>query len=276
MASILLHLLAALLYTGLAVHAWRGRWRGPALNSPRRGVVPVERLLLLATLLLHAVTLRIDIFDGSNLRFGFAIALSTMLWLAIVLYWIESFYARMEGLQVLALPVAAVCVLLPALVPEQHVLVNAGSAAFRIHIVVAMLAYSLFTLAALHALLMTAVEKRLHSGRLSPLLAGLPPLLTLEALLFRLIHVAFVLLTVTLISGVLFSEDLFGRALRFDHKTVFAITSWLIFAALLIGRHWRGWRGRLALNWTLAGFAALLLAYVGTRFVLEVLLGRAA
>lgn len=276
MAPILLHLLAALLYTGLAVHAWRGRWRGPALSSPRRGTSTTERLLLLAALLVHAITLRMDIFDGSTLRFGFAIALSGMLWLAIMFYWIESFYAGMEGLQVLGLPVAAVCVALPTLAPEQHILVNAGSAAFRIHIVVAMLAYSLFTLAALHALLMAAVEKRLHSGRLSPLLAGLPPLLTMEALLFRLIHVAFVLLTVTLISGILFSETLFGRALRFDHKTVFAIASWLIFAALLIGRHLRGWRGRLALRWTLTGFAALLLAYVGSRFVVEVILGRTA
>jgi ABC-type uncharacterized transport system permease subunit len=276
MSSILLHLFAALLYSGVAFRAWRMRWQGPALNAPQRGVSTPERMLLLVALAVHALTLHSDIFDDNVLRFGFAIALSVMLWLAILFYWIESFYAAMEGLQVLALPLAAACVMLPVLVPEQHVLVNAGSAAFRIHIVVAMLAYSLFTLAALHALLMTAVAKRLHSGQLSPLLTGLPPLLTMETVLFRLIHVAFVLLTVTLISGILFSEDLFGRALRFDHKTVFAITSWLIFAALLLGRHLRGWRGRLALNWTLTGFTALLLAYVGTRFVLEVLLGRTA
>jgi ABC-type uncharacterized transport system permease subunit len=67
---------------------------------------------------------------------------------------------------------------------------------------------------------------------------------------------------------------LFGKALRFDHKTVFAIISWLIFAALLVGRHLRGWRGKVALRWTLAGFVALLLAYVGTRFVLEIILNR--
>ena len=101
----------------------------------------------------------------------------------------------------------------------------------------AMLAYSLFTLAALHALLMAVAEKRLHRGRLTPLFAGLPPLLTMEALLFRLIHVAFVLLTLTLISGVFFRRPLFGKALTFNHKTVFAILSWLIFAALLVGRH---------------------------------------
>jgi ABC-type uncharacterized transport system permease subunit len=176
----------------------------------------------------------------------------------------------------LGLPLAALCVLLPPIFPGQHLLANAGSAVFRAHFLMAMLAYSLFTLAALHAILMAVAERRLHRGRLTPLLAGLPPLLTMEALLFRLIHIAFGLLTLTLASGVLFSETLFGQALPFNHKTVFAFLSWLIFAALLGGRHLRGWRGRTALRWTLAGFAALLLAYVGSRFVLEVILGRSA
>ncbi|HEY6898563.1 MAG TPA: cytochrome c biogenesis protein CcsA [Rhodocyclaceae bacterium] len=276
MSAILLDALVAALYGGLAVHFWRTRWHGPALNQPSQSLGLIERGALLAALLLHAVTLRLQIFDGAAMHFGFAIALSVMMWLAIMLYWIESFYARMEGLQIIGLPAAAICVLLPGLVVEPHILANATSAAFRFHFLMAMLAYSLFTLAALHALLMAAAERRLHSGRLSPLLAGLPPLLTMEALLFRLIHVAFALLTLTLISGVFFSEELFGKALPFNHKTVFAFLSWLIFAALLIGRHLRGWRGKLALRWTLAGFVALLLAYVGSRFVLEILLGRAA
>ncbi len=274
MPAILMHLLAAALYGGLAVHLWRTRWRGPVLDQPAGGLRLGERGLLLLALVAHAISLRMEIFDGGSMRFGFAIALSVMLWLAIALYWIESFYARMEGLQVIGLPAAAVAAVLPALFSEPHVLTNAGSMAFRLHFLMAMLAYSLFTLAALHALLMATAEKSLHRGRVSPLLAGLPPLLTMEALLFRLIHVAFVLLTFTLISGVFFSETLFGKALTFNHKTVFAILSWLIFAALLTGRHLRGWRGRVALRWTLAGFAALLLAYVGSRFVLEVILGR--
>lgn len=269
-----MHPLAAALYAGLAIHLWRTRWRGPALDRPAGGLRLGERLLLLGALLAHGVSLRMAIFDAGSMRFGFAIALSVMLWLAIALYWIESFYARMEGLQVIGLPAAAVAALLPAAFPDAHLLTNAGSAAFRLHFLMAMLAYSLFTLAALHALLMAAAEKGLHRGRISPLLAGLPPLLTMEALLFRLIHVAFLLLTLTLISGVFFSESLFGRALTFNHKTLFAFLSWVIFAALLAGRHLRGWRGRIALRWTLAGFAALLLAYVGSRFVLEVILGR--
>jgi ABC-type uncharacterized transport system permease subunit len=137
-------------------------------------------------------------------------------------------------------------------------------------------------IAALHALLMTIVERRLHGGAaaerslMSGPLASLPPLLSLESLLFRIIGLGFALLTLTLITGAVFSETLFGQAVRFSHKTVFAIASWLIFAFLLAGRQLYGWRGRVALRWTLAGFISLLLAYVGSRFVLEVILQRQA
>jgi ABC-type uncharacterized transport system permease subunit len=269
-----MHGLAATLYAALAFHFWRSRWQGPLLAHPSGGLHRGERIALLGALILHGLSVYDEIFGGGSMRFSFAIALSVMLWLAIVFYWIESYYARMEGLQVLGLPLAAVSVLLPLGFGEAHQLANAHSAAFRLHFLMAMLAYSLFTLAALHALLMAVAEKGLHRGRISPLIAGLPPLLTMEALLFKLIHVAFALLTLTLVSGAVFSEAVFGKAVSINHKTIFAILSWLIFAALLAGRHWRGWRGRIALRWTLAGFSALLLAYVGSRFVLEVLLGR--
>lgn len=274
MPPILLHLVAAALYVGLAVLSWRSRWRGPALDRPPSGLTAWERGGLLVALLAHGLALVYEIFPGTAMHFSFSIALSMILWLAIAFYWIESFYARMEGLQMLGLPVAAVAVLLPSIFPGQHLLANADSLQFRAHFLIAMLAYSLFTLAALHSLLMAGAERELHRGRVTPFFAGLPPLLTMEALLFRLLEVGFALLTATVVTGVFFSEAVFGRALTLDHKTVFAILSWLIFAALLAGRHLRGWRGRVALRWTLAGFASLLLAYVGSRFVVEVLLGR--
>lgn len=233
-----------------------------------------ERLALAIALLLHGHMLYGELFGGGVMRFGFSTALSLMLWLAVLIYWVESFRARMEGLQPLALPLAGLCALLPGLLPGQHILTNVTSAMFRIHFFIAMVAYSLFTLAALHAIIMAVAERRLHRGELTRPLASLPPLLTMEALLFRLILVAFVLLTLTLVSGIAFSETLFGKPLEFNHKTLFSVLSWLIFAALLTGRYARGWRGRKALYWTLAGFATLLLAYVGSRFVLEVVLGR--
>jgi hypothetical protein len=274
-----MYLLAPALYAVLAVHLWRTRWSVKSSNVPMAKVSTIEHTLLMGALITHGLSLYDAVFvvgDGvaTTMHFGFAIALSFMLWLAIALYWVESFYARLGGLLVVGLPAAAIAALLPVVVPERHILVNADSTLFRLHFLVAMLAYSLFTLAALHALLMAAAEKNLHRGNLSPLLSRLPPLLVMERLLFSLIHIAFVLLTLTLISGIFFSEALFGKALSFNHKTIFAIVSWLIFAALLIGRHLRGWRGKVALRWTLSGFVALLLAYVGTRFVLEVILGR--
>jgi ABC-type uncharacterized transport system permease subunit len=97
----------------------------------------------------------------------------------------------------------------------------------------------------------------------------------MEAVLFRMIIIAFVLLTIALGSGVLFAEAIFGKAMAIDHKTLFGFVSWGIFAALLVGRHVYGWRGRIALRWTLAGFMVLLLAYIGSSFVAQVLLGRA-
>ena len=96
----------------------------------------------------------------------------------------------------------------------------------------------------------------------------------MEKLLFRMIGFGFVLLSLTVLSGIVFSEQLFGQALKWDHKSVFTLASWLLFACLLAGRHLRGWRGKTALSFTLAGFATLLLAYVGSRFVFEVVLHR--
>jgi ABC-type uncharacterized transport system permease subunit len=93
-------------------------------------------------------------------------------------------------------------------------------------------------------------------------------------MLFRLIAVGFLFLTLTAVSGILFSEEVFGRALRFDHKTLFTLISWLVFGLLLLGRWRYGWRGRTALRLTFGGFGLLMLAYVGSRFVLEVILSR--
>lgn len=176
--------------------------------------------------------------------------------------------------------------LIPLAFPGAQILGYAARPLFKLHFVIANVAYGLFTLAAFHAFLMLLAERRLHgftrpaagepaSGQwLGRWLDLLPPLLTLEKLLFRLIAAGFVLLTLTIASGFLFSEQLFARAFRVDHKTVFAIISWLMFGGILVGRRFRGWRGRTALRWVIASFGILLLAYVGSRFVIEVVLHR--
>ena len=271
--DILLHALAALIYAVLALHFWRTRWIGAAPTA----ITAWERALILAPLALHTWLLWEILFISSELRFGFATALSVMLWIAVLIYWIESLFLRLEGMQAPVLALAALCAPWPALFPGLAAPPIAQSIEFRSHTALAMLAYSLFTLAALHALLMTVVERRLHGhggGSMNGLLASMPPLLSMETLLFRLISLGFLLLTLTLASGAIYSETLFGQAMKFNHKTLFAVISWLIFAALLCGRYLYGWRGRKALRWTLSGFATLLLAYIGSRFVLEVLLRR--
>jgi len=276
---ILLYGIIALAYAVLALHFWRTRWNTATMPE----AATWERIAILAPLLVHSWLLYRDLFAAAEFRFGFGYALSCMLWLGVLIYWLESLFVKLEGLQPLVLGLAALCAPLPALFPGLVSPPYAHALPFRLHTVLAMLAYSLFTIAALHAMLMTLVERRLHhrgaggvqrGGPLAGPLAALPPLLTLESLLFRLIGLGFALLTLTLGTGMLNSEEIFGRALNFSHKTIFAVISWFIFAALLTGRHFYGWRGRTALRWTLAGFAALLLAYVGSRFVLEVVLKR--
>jgi ABC-type uncharacterized transport system permease subunit len=276
MRVILLYGLTVLVYAGLAVHFWRTRWR--SREGSERTMAAWERGAILVPLALHTILLYETIFATPVLRFGFGQALSATLWLAVLVYWFENLFYRLEGMQPIVLGIAAVCAPLPALFPGLETPAYAHTLQFRMHLALAIIAYSLLTIAALHALLMSLIEKRLHGSGLGDELAGplasLPPLLTLEILLFRILGAGFVMLTLTLATGVAFSETLFGQALQFNHKTLFAVLSWVIFGLLLAGRHFYGWRGRRALRWTMAGFIVLLLAYVGSRFVVEVILGR--
>lgn len=260
--------LVSLLYTLVGWHYWRTHW-----HSGQPGAV-WEKMLPVPALLLHLVLLIDTVSNPAGLNLGVGNALSAIIWLAGLIYWLGSFRYRLEILQAPLAWLAAVAVLSPLVLPTTHVLGNTQLLAFRVHLIIALLAYSLFTIAAMHAALMAVVEKRLHNVNQSEMGANLPPLLTLESLLFRIIGVGFVLLTLTLASGILFSEELFREPMQFNHKTVFAILSWMVFAALLSGRRLWGWRGRIAIRWTLAGFVMLVLAYIGSKFVLEILLHR--
>ncbi|GAA0710077.1 cytochrome c biogenesis protein CcsA [Dyella marensis] len=144
----------------------------------------------------------------------------------------------------------------------------------KLHVVVALLAYSVLSLASILALLLAVQERALRHRHFGPWLRALPPLTLTESLLFRLIGAGFVLLTFTLLTGALFVGDLFGQHLI--HKTVLSIIAWLVFGALLFGRWRYGWRGRRAVNLTLVGMGVLLLAFFGTKAVLELILHRTA
>lgn len=270
MSPILLHLLTSLGYAALAVYFWRTL---PPRSAPAARSA-VSHVLLLLPLALHVLLLGQSMLRSDGLYLGVGNAVSVIIALAVLIYWAGSLVYRLDALHVLVLPAAAVLSLFPLAFPATQPLANTGLVAFRLHLLIALAAYSLFTIASLHVLLMALMERRLHTGGLPPFLQALPPLLTMEALLFRIISAGFVLLTLTLASGIMFSEELFGKPVPFTHKTVFGFLSWFIFAALLAGRAFYGWRGRIALRWTLAGFLALVLAYLGSRFVLEVILQR--
>lgn len=267
MLNILLHLIPTSLYAILSV-LYRGSF---ALSAKAMGVA---RVLLVCAVLSHGFVLTQDLFATGALRFGLADALSLTLWLTMLIYTVESIFTRLDQLLALAAPFAAVCAFLPVLLQMHSYEITNTSWLFRAHFIVAMLAYGFFTLAALHALAISIAEKQLHRGQISLDKSQSPPLLTLEKLLFRLIGIAFFLLTLTISSGMLFSEQIFHKPFVFNHKVIFTIASWLLFGILLAGRYFRGWRGKIAQRWTLMGFACLLLAYVGTRFVLELLLNR--
>lgn len=229
--------------------------------------------------LLHGAVLSMNIFAAEAMRLGFAFMLSATLWISVAMYWLENRNFSLDGLRILVLPCAAVSAILPLLFPGQVIPMAERSVFFSWHIAIAILAYSTLTIAAFHAILMAVQEASLHQRSSAPkkFLLGsaidrLPALLTMEKLLFRLIALGFVLLSLTVLSGIVFSEELFGTAFKWDHKTTFTLLSWFLFGILLIGHKWRGWRGRMALRFTLTGFTTLLLAYVGSRFVLEVVL----
>jgi ABC-type uncharacterized transport system permease subunit len=192
----------------------------------------------------------------------------------VLIYWVANLKHALQSLQAFVLPPAALFALLPAFEVSNHFLPEANQPLFIAHIGIALLAYSLFTFAALHALLMMFTERSLHNKPSAIKLPSFPPLLVMESLLFRVITIAFVLLTFTLISGMLFSEQIFGKPLQFTHKIVFSIAAWIIYGWLLYGRYQYGWRGKKAIKLTLIGFVLLLLAYVVSKFILQVLLHR--
>ena len=278
-SGIVFHLLAALAYAVLGALSWRPMTR-PAQDtnlSPGTG-----RLLLLVAIILHGIGLQQSILQGPRLYLGWSLALSAAIWLGLIVFWLESLVLRIEGLLLILLPAAVVSTLLAALFPHGSIVAHASDDWLRVHLIIALMAYALITVAALQAMLMTALDRQLHRpvqnadnrSVFNRALDSMPPLLVQERLLFRLIMVGFLVLTLTVFSGAVASLRLSGVLFPLDHKTAFTLLSWLTFGVLLLGRHVRGWRGRIALRWTLAGFGFLLLSYTGTRFVLEVILQR--
>lgn len=254
--AIVLYLVAA----GLLVSQLR-RERGHGL----RWVIPALPAVVLH-FMAHAMTWRMA--GGADLHFFAALSL-----VGLGMATMTTLYGatgRLAALGVVVFPIAAATLYAYA----QHGHVNAEALDWRLqlHAWCALLAYATLAIAALLAITLWLQERALRRREFHGWLRALPPLVELESLLFRTITVGFILLTATLLTGVLFVENLFAQHLV--HKTVLSVLSWLAFGALLLGRWRRGWRGATAVRWTLTAMALLVLAFFGSKFVLELILGR--
>jgi len=225
--------------------------------------------------LLHLVLLVIDIGGLGQAvpgaRLGFGPVLSMTVWLVIAVHTVESRLVPLPAVRQLLAVAGGLVVLLAAAFPGEAR--NHTSALAPLHFALGVGCYGLFGAAVLHAIMLDAAERRLRagSGLGAPRGRGVGmPLLQLERLTFRFVQAGFAALTATLALGIATQEQWRWG----DHKAVFSVLAWGVIAGLLVGRYRRGWRGRRATRWLYVGAALLLLAYVGSRFVFEVLLGR--
>jgi ABC-type uncharacterized transport system permease subunit len=177
-----------------------------------------------------------------------------------------------EKLGIILFPITAVMLSLDILFPAQHRPFHIYGWAMSTHILTSIIAFSLLNIAALQAILLAFQERQLKNHHPKRFILSIPPLQTMESLLFQMIATGLVFLSISLVSGFLFIEDLFAQHLV--HKTVLSILAWIIFSCLLMGRAKYGWRGQTAIKWTLCGFMSLLLAYFGSKLVLEIILHR--
>ena len=243
-------------------------WLGPrlALNHGQR--------LLLAPWIMHGLGLLWTLFAPreGGIHFGFAPALSVTAWLALTFYVLEQHWFPQLRMRWTLTGLGAAMVLLAAIFPGTPLHASASSW-LPLHLALGVASYGLFAIAVVHAWMLGRAEKNIRKAARSTLDL---PLLTLERLTFRFVSAGFALLSATLVAGWLFGEHLYGTsAWHWDHKTVFSLLAWLTFAVLLLGRRRFGWRGRTAIRMLYTGAGLLLLAYAGSRFVLEVILERA-
>jgi ABC-type uncharacterized transport system permease subunit len=241
---------------------------------PDKNLTNLNALLIGIGLLAHFTILKASIsFNPMNL--GFSNALIATSFFSILIFWILNFNKNFNYLQPFLLIPSAFLLIIHPLFVSNHFLTTDLSPLFMTHIAIALLAYSLFTFSAYVAIFILIFEKKLHQKKkIDMILSGFQPLIEMENFLFNINKFGFILLTITLLSGILFSEQLFGTPLQLNHKTVFSILAWLIYGLLLVGKRLYGWRGRNSIYISLTAFVFLLLSYLGSKFVLEIILHR--
>ena len=220
----------------------------------------------------HAAAAFLVMSRPDGIDFGL-FAMGSLVTLALTLFvLVASTFQPVENLLAMTMPLAAFAVVASVLFPDRTIPYHALARGLLTHALLSILAYTMLALAACQALALALQEHMIKGHRARSVIRVLPPIQTMESLLFQQIWVGFVLLTLSLGSAALFLPDAFSGPA--SQHAVLSSVSWLIFLLLLIGRHAFGWRGATATRWTLTGFALLLIAYFGSKFVLQILLGR--
>jgi ABC-type uncharacterized transport system permease subunit len=266
MTTPVMNFLAMALYLSVGVLLGLRLARGEVVT----GIVKTGILSLgLGAVVLHAALLYASLWHANGLNLALTPAFSLVAWVIAVLYLVSSLNRPVDNLGILIMPIAGLMVLIEWLWPEK-ISIPLTSVVQAAHIIVSIL----LSLAAVQSLMLLLQERHLRSKHPGGFIRALPPMQTMESLMFQMIGVGFVLLTLTLISGAFFSDQIFGIPLKLTHHIVLASLAWVVYAILLVGRWRLGWRGRIAVHWTLGGIVLLILGYFGSKFVLEILLKR--
>lgn len=226
--------------------------------------------IAVAAVTFHAVFLYSTLFTPQGIDIGFFSALTFTAWLMATLLVIASFSLPISCLGLLVYPFALLTLILRAISDQQHLLTDLLAPGLQTHILFSLMAYSLLSIAVAQALLLYIQDKYLHNKHPSGFLHSLPSLEAMETLLFRLIALGVIALSISLLSGFFYLDDMFAQHLV--HKTILSLIAWSIFVILLWGHYKFGWRGKIAIKWSMSGFTLLMLAYFGSKFVIELVL----
>jgi ABC-type uncharacterized transport system permease subunit len=230
-------------------------------------------MLGITAIFLHAVVLYFDIFAvNGEINLGIFNAASLVSGVIALMLLLALLSKPVESLILISFPLAALAIILEFIFGTYRTVKLDFPMGVTVHIFISIFAYGFLTISAFQAIFLAYQEHQLRHKRLGWILRQLPPLQIMESLLFQMVFIGFILLSLSLLTGFIFFNDLLGQHLV--HKTFFSLVAWLVFAVLLWGRRHYGWRGQTAIRWNLGGFFLLLLAYFGSKFVLEVILKR--
>lgn len=260
------------MFNAIAALCYLGAFGGLVLTIVRRSELrsPLIIAAIAAGVVFHGIGAYLNIRTPHGFDLSFFKVASLIFWVIAIVVLLSNLRKPMSSLFVLLLPLMLVALGCASLIEPNTSSTTQLSFGIFTHVILSILSYSLLTIATLQAILLAYQNRMLKQKHPRGVMGLLPPLQTMESLLFELIWAGEILLTLSILSGVIFIDNILAQHLA--HKTVFSVVSWIIYATLLWGRYRFGWRGASAIRWALGGFAALMLAYFGSKLVLEIIL----